>query len=88
MSNNTLFIGLGVMGYHMASHLAKQVTISVYNRTTSKSEAWLKESKGAQVKSLENLSQGFDFIITCIGNDQDLKEIYLSDNECSWGLPN
>jgi len=80
MSKKTLFIGLGVMGYHMAGHLSKQVLTSVFNRTSSKSKAWLNEFKGANFETLDTQLQDFNFIITCIGNDQDLREIYLSEN--------
>jgi 3-hydroxyisobutyrate dehydrogenase-like beta-hydroxyacid dehydrogenase len=89
MSNNTLFIGLGVMGYHMAGHLAKTVPTSIYNRSPERSETWLKDFSGPRLYTLETSLQSFDFIITCIGNDQDLRDIYLSDkgllNQCKTG---
>lgn len=80
MTNNALFIGLGVMGYHMAGHLSNKFPVSVYNRTPAKAEKWLSSFKGTQIQDLELLPGGFDFIITCIGNDQDLADVYLSEN--------
>jgi len=79
MSNNTLFIGLGVMGYHMASHLSKIVPTSVYNRSPEKTDAWLIDFNGSRVDILHTPLNNFDFIITCIGNDEDLREVYLSE---------
>ncbi|MFT5718232.1 MAG: 3-hydroxyisobutyrate dehydrogenase-like beta-hydroxyacid dehydrogenase [Oleiphilaceae bacterium] len=80
MSNNTLFIGLGVMGYHMASHLSKEVPTSIYNRSPDKADAWLRDFNGTHQNTLTTSLKNFDFIITCIGNDHDLRDIYLSDN--------
>jgi 3-hydroxyisobutyrate dehydrogenase len=89
MSNKTLFIGLGVMGYHMASHLSKEVPTSIYNRSPEKAVEWLRDFKGIRQNTLTTPLTNFDFVITCIGNDQDLREIYLSEsgliNKCATG---
>lgn len=79
MSNKVLFIGLGVMGYHMAGHLSKKADTYVYNRTRRVAEKWLSEFKGNLVTDLTQLPSQFDVIITCIGKDQDLDEVYLSE---------
>jgi len=80
MNHSVLFIGLGVMGYHMAGHLSKHVTTYVYNRTPSKARQWLNTYKGMALKDLSSIPGEVDIVITCIGNDQDLREIYLSEN--------
>ena len=74
------FIGLGVMGYPMAGHISKAGhNVTVYNRTSAKAEKWTKEYKGASAKSPMEASKDSDFIFTCVGNDNDLKEVTLGD---------
>ena len=79
MPEKILFVGLGVMGYHMAGHLSKHTEISVFNRTSAKAKVWANEHKGSVTSSLHNLPSGITTIITCIGNDKDLAEVYLSE---------
>ena len=79
MSNSALFIGLGVMGYHMAGHLSKVLPTSVFNRSPDKAKKWLDQFEGSQVNDLNQTLHRFNFIITCIGNDHDLREIYLAE---------
>jgi 3-hydroxyisobutyrate dehydrogenase len=70
------FLGLGVMGYPMAGHLAKaghQVT--VYNRTAAKAEAWVKEYGGAHRPSPAAAAAGADIVFTCVGNDDDVRQV-------------
>lgn len=74
-----LFIGLGVMGYPMAGHLSKHTDLHVYNRTKSKVKSWLTEYEGTELCDLSMVDGSFELIITCIGNDTDLEEIYLSE---------
>ena len=77
---NVSFIGLGVMGYPMAGHLIKNgYNVTVYNRTTSKAEKWTKEHKGKFVKTPMEAAKESDFIFTCVGNDNDLKEVTLGE---------
>jgi 3-hydroxyisobutyrate dehydrogenase-like beta-hydroxyacid dehydrogenase len=74
------FLGLGVMGYPMAGHLARaghQVT--VYNRTPSKAEAWSKEYGGASAATPAAAAQGADIVFACVGNDDDLRSVVLGD---------
>ena len=77
-----LFIGLGTMGYPMAGHLSKINEVTVYNRTVSKSQKWVKEHNGKFISKLSEIEERFDFVISCIGNDNDLIEITTSKNGC------
>ena len=79
MPEKILFAGLGVMGYHMAGHLSKHTDTSVFNRTTAKAKVWTNEYKGSVTNNLQNLPSGITTIITCIGNDKDLAEVYLGE---------
>ena len=70
------FLGLGVMGYPMAGHLqAKGHSVTVYNRTTAKAEAWVKQHGGALGKSPEDAVADADIVLMCVGNDKDLIEV-------------
>ncbi|MDP6103216.1 MAG: NAD(P)-dependent oxidoreductase [Gammaproteobacteria bacterium] len=75
------FVGLGVMGYHMAGHLCKsnKFELQVYNRTSEKSLAWEKEFGGNVVHSLEEAASQADVVIICSGRDEDMEEIVYSD---------
>ena len=73
---NVAFLGLGVMGYPMAGHLqAKGHTVTVYNRTTAKAEAWVKEHGGKMAATPREAAEGADFVMSCVGNDDDLRSI-------------
>ena len=72
------FLGLGVMGYPMAGHLARaghQVT--VYNRTAAKAAAWVAEYGGASAPTPAAAAQGADIVFACVGNDDDLRAVTL-----------
>ena len=72
------FLGLGVMGYPMARHIAKAGhEVTVYNRTTAKAEKWVKEFGGKFAKTPNEASKDSDFVFCCVGNDNDLKEVTL-----------
>ena len=80
------FLGLGVMGYPMAGHLARAGhLVAVYNRTTAKSIAWCAEFAGAS--SLKHAAtpalaaRGADIVFCCVGNDQDLRAVTLGDKD-------
>ena len=78
MSCKVSFIGLGVMGYPMAGYISKAGhNVTVYNRTKSKAEKWIKEFKGNIAETPEEASKESDFIFTCVGNDDDLREVAL-----------
>ena len=73
------FLGLGVMGFPMAGHLANfGHEVTVYNRTKSKATKWLENFKGNAAETPKLASFNADIIISCVGNDNDLKEITLS----------
>ena len=75
------FIGLGVMGYPMAGHLQKGGhDISVYNRTKSKAEKWVKEFQGTLAKTPSAGASGADYVFSCVGNDSDLRSVLLGKN--------
>lgn len=70
------FLGLGVMGYPMAGYLAKSGhDVKVYNRTFAKAEKWVAEFGGAADKTPAEAAQGCDFVMSCVGNDDDLRSV-------------
>jgi 3-hydroxyisobutyrate dehydrogenase-like beta-hydroxyacid dehydrogenase len=70
------FLGLGVMGYPMAGHLkAKGHEVTVYNRTTAKAEAWVAQHGGTMGKTVAEAVQGAEFVMMCVGNDNDLMDV-------------
>ena len=70
------FLGLGVMGYPMAGHLAKAGhEVTVYNRTTSKAESWVAEHGGAFGKTPREAASGAEIVFACVGNDDDLRSV-------------
>ena len=81
MSCNIAFIGLGVMGYPMAGYISKAGhNVTVYNRTTAKADKWIAEYKGSKADTPAKAAEGADFIFTCVGNDNDLREVTFGDN--------
>jgi len=72
------FLGLGVMGYPMAGHLATAGhSITVYNRTKSKADAWVKQHVGAMCKTPADAAIGAKIVMACVGNDDDLRSVCL-----------
>ncbi|MCF7699980.1 NAD(P)-dependent oxidoreductase [Loktanella sp. M215] len=69
------FLGLGVMGYPMAGHLAKTHDVTVYNRTTAKADAWVKEHGGAMGATPAEAVRGAEIVLSCVGNDDDLRSV-------------
>jgi 3-hydroxyisobutyrate dehydrogenase len=81
------FLGLGVMGYPMAGHLAaKGHEVTVYNRTTAKAEAWVAQHGGAMALTPRAAAQGADFVLACVGNDQDLRGVCMGDEGAFAGM--
>jgi len=74
---NVAFIGLGVMGYPMAGHLAKRGnhSLTVFNRTGAKAEKWVSENGGKAASTPRAAAEGADFVFTCVGNDDDLRSV-------------
>ena len=73
------WIGLGVMGYPMAGHLAKKGghDLTVYNRNGAKAEAWVKEYGGRSAPTPAEAAKDQDFVFCCVGNDNDLRDVTL-----------
>ena len=81
MSCNVAFIGLGVMGYPMAGYISKGGhNVTVFNRTKSKAEKWIKEYKGKMAETPAEAAKDAEYIFTCVGNDNDLREVTFGDN--------
>ena len=81
MSCNVAFIGLGVMGYPMAGYISKAGhNVTVYNRTSSKADKWVAEFKGSKANTPAEAAEGAEYIFTCVGNDNDLREVTFGDN--------
>ena len=76
--SNVAFIGLGVMGFPMAGHLAKAGhSVTVYNRSSDKTNRWCSEYEGQIAATPANAAEGADFILCCVGNDDDLREVTI-----------
>jgi 3-hydroxyisobutyrate dehydrogenase len=73
------FVGLGVMGYPMAGHLAAKGghDVTVFNRTAAKAEKWVAQFGGKRAPTPKEAAQGQDFVMACVGNDNDLREVML-----------
>ncbi len=81
MTCNVAFIGLGVMGYPMAGYISKAGhNVTVFNRTKSKAEKWIKEYKGKMAETPAEASKDAEYIFTCVGNDNDLREVTFGEN--------
>jgi 3-hydroxyisobutyrate dehydrogenase/2-hydroxy-3-oxopropionate reductase len=83
------FLGLGVMGGPMAGHLAKAGhSVTVYNRTAAKSEAWAAEfgPPGRHAATPREAAAGADIVFCCVGNDDDLRSVVLGDDGAFAGM--
>ena len=82
------FLGLGVMGYPMAGHLLKKGghEVTVYNRSPAKAAQWVKEYGGKSAPSPREAAQGCDFVMMCVGNDDDVRAVAYGDNGVLAGL--
>ena len=75
------FLGLGVMGYPMAGHLATAGhKVTVYNRTLSKAKKWNTEFKGSIAETPSKAVEDVDFVMSCVGNDNDLLDITIGEH--------
>ena len=86
-SQRVAFLGLGVMGYPMAGHLARaghQVT--VYNRTATKAAAWVAEYGGNSAPTPAQAAQGADIVFACVGNDDDLRSVTVGEQGAFAGM--
>lgn len=81
------FIGLGVMGYPMAGHLAKAGhEVTVFNRTPAKAEKWVAEFGGAAASTPAEAASGADFVFVCVGNDDDVRSVTTAPGGVVEGL--
>jgi 3-hydroxyisobutyrate dehydrogenase len=86
-SRKVAFLGLGVMGFPMAGHLALAGhDVTVYNRSAAKSQAWTKEFKGASAPTPREAAAGRDLVFCCVGNDQDLRSVVLGPEGALAGM--
>jgi 3-hydroxyisobutyrate dehydrogenase len=86
-SQTVAFLGLGVMGYPMAGHLARAGhEVTVYNRTAAKAEAWAREFGGKSAPSPREAAHGADIVFCCVGNDDDLRSVVLGGNGAFAGM--
>ena len=81
------FLGLGVMGYPMAGHLqAAGHEVIVYNRTEAKAKAWVAEHGGSFAATPRAAAAGAEFVMACVGNDDDLRSVCLGADGAFAGL--
>jgi 3-hydroxyisobutyrate dehydrogenase len=81
------FIGLGVMGFPMAGHLARAGhDVTVYNRTGAKAEAWVKAHGGASAATPEAAARGAEIVFACVGNDDDLRQVTVGEGGAFHGM--
>ena len=81
------FLGLGVMGYPMAGHLARAGhSVTVYNRTAAKAQAWAAEHGGTAAASPRDAAAGADMVFACVGNDDDLRSVVLGESGALAGM--
>lgn len=81
------FLGLGVMGAPMAGHLqAAGHDVTVYNRTVSKAQAWSTQYGGSSATTPREAAQGADFVMSCVGNDDDLRSVCLGPDGAFAGM--
>ena len=76
------FIGLGVMGYPMAGHLTAKGghEVTVFNRTAAKTEQWVSQHGGQSAPTPRQAAAGQDFVMACVGNDNDLRQVMLGED--------
>ena len=82
------FLGLGVMGYPMAGHLLKKGghDVTVYNRSAAKAQQWVKEHGGRSAATPREAAKDCDFVMLCVGNDDDLRSVAYGDNGALAGM--
>ena len=87
-SSTVAFVGLGVMGYPMAGHLAAAGhDVRVYNRTAARADAWVGEHAGSTLASPAAAAEGADFVFVCVGNDDDVRSVTLGSDGVLAGIP-
>ena len=86
-ARSVAFLGLGVMGYPMAGHLARAGhRVTVYNRTAAKAQAWAAEYGGATAATPREAAAGAAIVFACVGNDEDLRAVVLGPEGAYAGM--
>lgn len=86
---NVAFIGLGVMGFPMAGWLSKAgYSVTVFNRTTNVAERWRSAYKGTVARTPVEAAQAADIVFTCVGNDDDVRDVALGEKGILSGIRN
>jgi len=82
------FLGLGVMGYPMAGHLQKKGghDVTVYNRTAAKARQWAQDYGGKHAATPREAAAGCDFVMMCVGNDDDIRSVVYGENGALAGM--
>ena len=81
------FVGLGVMGYPMAGHLAKTGhNVTVFNRTASKARSWCEQFHGRSVRTPAEAASDAEIVFCCVGNDDDVRQVILGDDGVLSGI--
>ncbi len=87
MTSSVAFLGLGVMGFPMAGHLAaKGHAVTVYNRTGAKAADWLDRHAGRSAGTPAEAARGADFVFACVGNDDDLRSVVFGPDGALAGM--
>jgi 3-hydroxyisobutyrate dehydrogenase-like beta-hydroxyacid dehydrogenase len=88
MMAKVAFLGLGVMGYPMAGHLLKKAghDVTVYNRSAAKAQQWAKEYGGKSAPTPREAVKDCDFVMMCVGNDDDIRSVVYGDNGALAGM--
>ena len=87
MSSKTAFIGLGVMGYPMAGHIASNGhEVTAYNSTAAKAEKWAGEHGSNWAETPAKAAEGADVVCACVGNDDDLRSVVYGDGGIFSGM--
>lgn len=80
-SKDVAFVGLGIMGYPMAGHLARAGhRVCVYNRTAARAEAWQGDYEGRTARTPRQAAEGADIVFMCVGNDDDVRGVTYGDD--------
>src|SRR4029078_12568312 len=82
------FLGLGVMGFPMAGHLKNKGghEVTVYNRNTAKADKWVAQHGGQKALTPKDAAADQDFVMMCVGNDNDVPEVALGSNGAFEGM--
>lgn len=87
MSKKVAFLGLGVMGFPMAGHLANDgYDVTVYNRSPAKAQAWAEKYMGKTAATPREAALDAEIVMACVGNDDDLRSVVLGDDGAFNGM--